>query len=106
MDERRQTKRSKISLDASWEGILGRFEGSIADISRDGCFLLTSDRVQPGELIRLEIKLPGAGELYLWAEVVYQVREIGFALRFTSTETGEGDTLERLLNYMSRKEAV
>jgi len=101
MEERRKDERVKANLDAGWEGILGRFEGQVGDISRSGCFVLSSDQVQPGELIRLEIKLPGEGEIYLWAEVMYQITEIGFALRFTSTD--EGDALEHLLDYLSRR---
>lgn len=103
MSERRRDNREKADLEAGWEGVRGRYEGTIADISRSGCFLLTSDWVQPGELIRLEIKLPDAGEILLWAEVMYQIKEIGFALRFTGAETDEEAALERLLNYLSSK---
>jgi hypothetical protein len=50
-----------------------------------------------GELIRLEILQPGGGDLYLWAEVVYQMAEIGFGVRFTGGEDAEMQRLEWLV---------
>lgn len=99
MEDRRKVGRTKLNLEARWEGVLGRFEGIIVDSSRNGCFLLTSDKVQPSELIRLEIRLPDDGQIYLWAEVVYQISEMGFALRFTGSGAEEEAALEELLSH-------
>ena len=68
-------------------------EGSIVDLSTSGCFILTDDQVRVGELIRVEIRPPKGGALYMWGEVVYQIAEMGFALRFTG---GDDDDMKRL----------
>lgn len=105
MSERRRAERVHVNLDARWEGVLARREGSIVDISSTGCFMLTTDAVTPGELIRLEIQLPTGRWIYLWAEVVYSVPEIGFGLRFTgSIDETEQIMLELLINYVSGKQ--
>lgn len=76
---------------------MARYEGVVTDISINGCFLLTVDKVTAKELIRLELELPKTGWIYLWAEVVYQIPEMGFALSFT----GMTDAEEALLrNYI------
>jgi hypothetical protein len=46
-----------------------------------------------GELIRVEIRPPKDGALYIWGEVVYQIAEMGFALNFTG---GDEDDIKRL----------
>jgi len=86
--ERRKAERVKLSLKASWEGILEQQEGEVTDLSTTGCFILTAHQVQRGELIRIEI-----GEsLAIWGEVVYEIEEMGFALRFNAV----GEDRERL----------
>lgn len=99
-NERRQTERVRARLEARWEGVLTRRNGTIVDISASGCFILTSDDVQPKELIRLEIQLPTGRDIYLWGEVVYQVHEMGFAVRFTGTSDLEQKMLEILLDFI------
>ncbi|HEX5709410.1 MAG TPA: PilZ domain-containing protein [Pyrinomonadaceae bacterium] len=101
--ERRRANRFPTDLDARWEGVLTRREGKVVDLSSSGCFLLTSDEVQPGELIRLEILTPEGPWLYLWGEVVYQVEEMGFAVHFTGTTASEMRTLKELLAYISAR---
>lgn len=101
--ERRKSDRFQTDLEARWEGVLTRREGKIIDISSTGCFLLTADEVQRGELIRLEILSPEGPWLYLWGEVVYQVSEMGFAVHFTGTTDSEQATLEGLLEYVSAR---
>jgi hypothetical protein len=98
--ERRGTDRVKVSLDAHWEGVLAQCSGTIVDLSVTGCFILTPDQVRPRELIRLEMATPTGGVIYLWGEVVYQVSEMGFALRFTGASDRETQMLELLLEYL------
>lgn len=105
MSERRKSERVRVTLDARWEGVLTRREGTIVDISRSGCFMLTSDAVTPGELISLEIQMPTGRWIFIWAEVVYSIPEMGFALRFTgSADENEETMLEMLIAYASGKE--
>jgi hypothetical protein len=98
--ERRQAERVYVQLNARWEGVVAQCEGHIVDLSATGCFVLTSDRVKPKELIRVEIQLPTEGWMYLWGEVVYQIEEMGFALRFTGMSEMEEAMLNLLLNFM------
>jgi hypothetical protein len=97
MDDRRSTARAKVNLKVTWEGLLTILKGEIVDLSMSGCFVLSDDKVAMGELIRLEIQKPGGGDLYLWAEVVYQMAEIGFGVRFTGGEDAEMQRLEWLV---------
>ena len=97
MDERRISPRAKVNLKVTWEGLLTILKGEIVDLSMTGCFVLTDDKVAMGELIRLEIQQPKDGALYLWAEVVYQMAEIGFGVRFTGGEDSEMQRLEWLV---------
>lgn len=98
--ERRRAERLRTSLQAYWEGVLTRRGGTITDISPTGCFILTRDEVQLQELIRLEMHSPTGRSICLWGEVVYQVEEMGFALRFTGTEPPEQEMLRLLLDYL------
>ena len=99
--ERRESERFQVKLNARWEGVLAQRTGTIVDISSTGCFLLTRDDVTPKELIRIEIQLPTERWIYLWAEVVYQISEIGFALRFTGSTETEQTMLNLLLDMLA-----
>ena len=97
IDERRKNGRIETKLDALWEGVLISHAGTIVDISSTGCFILTPDDVKPKELIRLEIVLPTGRRIYLWGEVVYQIPEMGFALRYNGSDEVEQKSLEDFL---------
>lgn len=103
-NERRKADRFQANLDAHWEGVLTRREGKLVDLSATGCFLLTSDEVKTGELIRLEIRTPEGAWVYLWGEVVYQISEMGFAVHFTGTSDAEQASLTELLDYVSAQQ--
>jgi hypothetical protein len=85
LDERRNTARVRVNLPVRWEGSACVLHGEIVDLSSTGCFVLTDDKVEEGELIRLEITLPSEGFVSIWGEVVYRVAEIGFGLRLTGS---------------------
>jgi hypothetical protein len=97
MEDRRIAERAKVSLKVTWEGLLFILQGEIVDLSETGCFILTNDQVKIGELIRLEIQQPRTGNLCLWAEVVYQMTEIGFGVRFTGAEESDMQRLRWLV---------
>jgi hypothetical protein len=98
--DRRKSDRFHTRLAASWEGILTRRAGVVVDISATGCFILTRDDVQLKELIRIEIESPTGRNICLWGEVVYRAPEMGFALRFTSTDPMGQQMLGLLLEYL------
>jgi len=96
-DDRRGRGRVSTDLRARWEGVLESRDGTVVDLSASGCFILTTDAVQPGELIRLDIRPTSGGHLLLWGEVVYVMEEMGFALSFTGAGEGEQKQLEALI---------
>src|SRR6267378_468416 len=80
--ERRDSKRVWADISVQWHGLLNSREGSISDMSLTGCFILTGGEVSPGELVSVEIDLPGLLRMQLWGKVVYHIADMGFALRF------------------------
>ena len=97
LEDRRKDDRVKIDLKVSWEGALTQLEGAIVDLSTSGCFILSDDRVRLGELIRVVIYPPGCDALYIWGEVVYQIPEMGFAVRFTGASESDVEFLRRIV---------
>ena len=95
--ERRRAPRVNVNLRARWEGDLGLREAEVTSLSKTGCFVLSGGTVKTKELIRLEIMLSKGEPINLWAEVVEEANEIGFALQFTSVEEAEMSRLERFL---------
>jgi tryptophan 2,3-dioxygenase len=97
-NERRRTPRAKVNLRARWEGDLGQHEAEVTSLSKTGCFVLSGGKVKAKELIRLELMLPNEEIIHLWAEVVEEADEIGFALQFTSSEETYQARLENFLD--------
>ena len=95
--EKRKAPRVKVNLPARWEGVLTQREGTVTDLSVTGCFVLTGGKVEPKELVRLEISLPETDPIYLWSEVVEHADEIGFSMRFTSMSEEEQTRLEQFI---------
>ena len=96
-NERRRAPRAKVNLRARWEGDRGQHEAEVTSLSKNGCFVLSGGKVKAKELIRLELMLPNEEIIHLWAEVVEEADEIGFALRFTSSEEMYQAKLEKFL---------
>jgi hypothetical protein len=87
-----------VNLRARWEGDLGQHEAEVTSLSKSGCFVLSGGKVKPKELIRLELMLPNEEIIHLWAEVVEEADEIGFALQFTSSEEMYQARLEQFID--------
>lgn len=96
-DDRRNAQRVEVNLPTTWEGVLERQEATITSLSLNGCFVLSGGSVKPGELLRLEVQLPEGNSLTIWAEVVDQAFEIGFAARFMP---GADEDQHRLLRFI------
>jgi hypothetical protein len=84
--ERRSSPRIKVNLPVRWEGVLTQQVATVTSISETGCFVLTGGKVEPKELIRLEIELPNQAAVYFWSEVVEEAYDIGFAAHFTASD--------------------
>src|SRR5687768_11434408 len=79
--ERRRHERINIYLRVNWEGLLGRYEGTLSDISAGGCFIISESQTTLRELIRLEIELHTGEWVKVWGEVTNQFPGVGFGVR-------------------------
>ena len=97
-NERRKTPRLAVDLPVRWEGVLTLQTATVTSISESGCFVLTGGKVEPKELIRLEIDFPDGNTACFWSEVVEEAYDIGFAARFTSASDEDMVVLKNLIN--------
>jgi hypothetical protein len=104
--ERRSAPRVRVNLQARWEGVLHQEIATITDLSRTGCFVLTGGKVEVKELIYLEIDLLQKEPLHLWAEVVDEASEIGFALRFNSCSIEDEKKLASFIEECFKSQAT
>ena len=97
--DRRESQRVWADILVEWHGLLGSHSGHISDISLVGCFILAGGEVTPGELIAVEIDLPGLLRMHLWGKVIYHIADMGFALRFKDLSVTDSTLLSRLIEY-------
>ena len=96
--DRRSAPRARVKLQARWEGVLSRENGTVTDLSRSGCFVLTGGNVEVKELVWIEIQLTDRQKVNFWAEVVNESSEIGFALKFNSSSPEDEAALAEFLD--------
>jgi hypothetical protein len=96
-ENRRRDERISTNLPAKWDGLTGNYEARIEDLSLGGCFINTAGRVDLGEVIGFEIKLPSGEWLPLRGEVASYQPGIGFGLLFTFITSDEEEALRELL---------
>ncbi len=89
--ERRRHERIQIYLRVRWEGLFGCHEGTLADISEGGCFVLSESHTTLRELIRLEVELHDGEWVKVWGEVTNQFPGVGFGVRYTEVDGEDGD---------------
>jgi hypothetical protein len=94
--ERREDERRGVSLEAWWEGLSGRHEARVSDLSMGGCYVDTHAQVEPDELIIFAVRRPDGGWLELRGRVVSRDPNIGFSLVFTFLTDEEQQELKRL----------
>lgn len=105
--ERRSAPRVKVNLPARWQGAVSQNNAAaITDVSRSGCFVLTGGDVEVKELIWLEFDLPETHTLGIWAEVVDEASEIGFAVRFNFISEEDREQLVRYIDQKLHPDAV
>ncbi|MDQ1706948.1 MAG: PilZ domain [Pyrinomonadaceae bacterium] len=97
MKNRRSDERVSTNLSARWEGLSGRHEARIEDLSLGGCFVNTAGRVDVGELVGVELKLPSGEWLKLRGEVASYQQGIGFGVLFTFLTDEEEQTLRDII---------
>lgn len=103
--DRRSAPRARVKLQARWEGVVSRENGTVTDLSRNGCFMLTGGKVEIKELVWLEIQLTDRQKVNFWAEVVNEASEIGFALKFNSSSPEDEAALAAFLEKIFQGQA-
>ncbi|MGI8836983.1 MAG: PilZ domain-containing protein [Pyrinomonadaceae bacterium] len=94
---RRSDERVSINLPARWDGLAGRHEARIEDLSLGGCFVNTKGRVDIGEVVGIEMKLPSGEWLPLRGEVATYMVGTGFGVLFTFLTEDEEQALRELI---------
>jgi hypothetical protein len=89
--ERRRHERLSVYLRVKWEGLLGRYEGMLSDISAGGCFILSDEKVVVRELLRLEIQLHTGEWVRVWGEVSNSFPPVGFGVMYTEVDDEDGE---------------
>jgi len=96
-DNRRTDERLSTNLSARWNGLSGRHEARIEDVSLGGCFVNTAGRVDLEEIVVVEIKLPSGKWLQLRGVVVSYQELIGFGVEFPFLTGDEERVLRELI---------
>lgn len=95
--ERRRSERKQVLLDAKWESMSRTHEARVDDISLGGCFVNTFGRVEPDEMVNLQIQLPSGEWLPLRGQVASYQPGVGFGLAFTALSEEEIAVLKELM---------
>jgi hypothetical protein len=95
---RRSDERVSTNLPARWDGLSGKHEARIEDLSMGGCFVNTGGRVDVGEIVGIEMKLPSGEWLQLRGEVATYMAGTGFGVLFTFLTEDEEQTLRELIS--------
>ena len=104
VQERRKDERYRYNLPVRWESLTEQGRGEICDLSASGCFVLSAGNLKRNELVRLQIKFPDH-MMYLWGKTVYNVTEMGFAVRFVFSEESEPRSVRKLIDRLQESEA-
>jgi|SRR5215204_5128509 len=97
MSDRRDEVRYRVTLDVYWQGPSGRSKGTISDINRSGCYVLSGERVSTGETIHLFVPTEHERNTQFTGVVTNQQDEIGFAVRFEKLSEDQGSMLDELI---------
>ncbi len=92
--ERRAAERFQCNIEIEWEGLVGRKNGTISDISPLGCFVLCSGEVEDSETVKIFFPLTDGRNIQLWGEVANHVLEIGFGIKFIELSEAQKEFLE------------
>ena len=95
---RRSDERISTNLPARWDGLSGQNEARIEDLSLGGCFVNTRGRVDIGEVVGIEMKLPSGEWLQLRGEVASFMSGTGFGVLFTFLTEDEEEILRGLIS--------
>jgi len=97
--ERRADRRYKVSFRINLTREESReVDAEVTDLSASGCFVENELEVREGDLVKLRFDIPGHGDLTVWGNVVFWVKDTGFGVRFSAySQGGARDKLRELL---------
>ena len=97
--------RAPLSLEVIFEGISGKREARISDISLGGCYVDAMQQVGDGETIKLNIRLPNREWISLSGRVVYTTQmPSGFGVRFTEMSDEARKSLDQAISEHLEKQ--
>jgi hypothetical protein len=96
-DERRSDERVPTNFPARWDGLAGTQEARVEDLSMGGCFINSGGRVDLGEIVGVDMKLPSGEWLKLRGEVTSYQPGIGFGVLFSFLTEDEEYALRELI---------
>ena len=107
--EQRQAKRISTNLAVRWKTADFSQDSKVTDLSTEGCFILTANRMSENKLSRItqapkkdaiyvELQLSRNERLKLNGEVVYEVERLGFGVRFLNVTTPDEHLLRAFIN--------
>ncbi len=98
--DRRTESRYSVHINVEWEASGGRKQGTVNDISREGCFVLCSGEVEDGERVLIFFPLSDGMKVQFTSEVVNHTFEIGFGVRFTDLSAAQKGFLTKLIDSL------
>jgi hypothetical protein len=94
--DRRSTGRGSVTVEIEWQGRGERRAGTLSDVSRAGCFVLTGGTVLDGSPVRLFVPLANGTTAEFTGVVANHVADIGFAVRFDVLSAVQTEMIDRL----------
>jgi PilZ domain-containing protein len=103
--ERRADRRYKVRFRVSLlREDSPEVEGEVTDLSVGGCFVESDVKVREDDLVKLRFDIPDHGDLTVWGNVAFWVKDTGFGIRFSAfSQGGARDKLALILDEESRR---
>jgi hypothetical protein len=96
-NERRGTNRYPLDLAVEWEAASGRQQGTLSDVSFEGCFVLSNGDVADGDNVKIFLPLGDGMKVQFDGRVANHVFEIGFGVKFTPLSQAQKEILTKLV---------
>ena len=98
-EERRADHRYEVSFRVNRaRGDSPDIEGEISDLSAGGCFVESDEEVREGDLVKLRLDIPGRGDLTIWGDITFWVKDTGFGVHFSAFS--QGGARDKLLDLL------
>ncbi|MDQ3918140.1 MAG: PilZ domain-containing protein [Acidobacteriota bacterium] len=98
-EDRRADRRYKVNLHVHLaRGDVKEVEGEVTDLSAGGCFVESDMQVREDDLVKLCLDIREHGDLTIWGNVVFWVKDTGFGVRFSAFS--QGGAREKLLDLL------